>query len=360
MPTREGYYCYSTLDGSVRDMSPGRASPNEGPIRGLITAHTSYRGWRYAALYNGTDTYIGVGRPKREGEKIAGDFVWHFGLAKLANAQCHAMHITSLTSPPRLYYGLGTDTSFGIGYFKLPSMGDSPLLDSTYESVATGSITLGRDDWGKPGNRFQFLGCEMDVRGANVSNYVEVYVRLDGDAWTLLGRVDASGLHSLAAPSGRSWLCNTAQLRLNLTGVALGDLAVRSVVQRAARRYAVRDSIRTVLVCSDAAISRFNIPSRVSAAAQIEHIKNLQIGYPVSVVDYWTGSKRVRSMLVMPVKEQLVTQEGFDSPITAMEVMLLDLTAQQYEIPDYGSIGRLSGYSITDLIGTTVGGLADL
>jgi hypothetical protein len=115
-----------------------------------------------------------------------------------------------------------------------------------------------------------------------------------------------------------------------------------------------------VLVCSDAAISRFNIPSRVSAAAQIEHIKNLQIGYPVSVVDYWTGSKRVRSMLVMPVKEQLVTQEGFDSPITAMEVMLLDLTAQQYEIPDYGSIGRLSGYSITDLIGTTVGGLADL
>ncbi len=301
-PTVEGYYRYA--EGTAVDCSPGRGLPNESPIYGRITAHVQYKGWRFASVYNGTDSYIMCGRDREQGEDGIGPIIWHGALVKVTGQQVRGMWITTITSPPRLYWGAGAYVS----YVRLPANGDNPLTDSSgYRFAPSGSIWLSADEWGTTGTQWALTGLDFEAEGLSSTTYIDVYAALDHGAYSYVGRVQTSGRTTLWLPESSSWRFNRCSIRLDFTnGASTSTPKLRAVVGRAVQRPIERDIIQTRLFCSDEALTRFSIQTRRTGQDQLTQLKVMSEVGPVVLVDYWTGTRRSRRVLVRHVREQIV------------------------------------------------------
>ena len=71
--------------------------------------------------------------------------------------------------------------------------------------------------------------------------------------------------------------------------------------------------IQTTLVCSDALLSRYGIQMREAGQTMLDNLKGLDEYYPVTLDDWWTGTKRSRTVIVMPVNERIVGQKCEES-----------------------------------------------
>ena len=359
MPTVEGYWRYDSRQGTVYDCSPGRGLPNTSPVYGQVTAHAQHKGWRYICVYNATTatSYLMCGRDRESDEPGVGPMLWHGALASISG-QVTAMHITSLTTPPQVYLACGDH----VYWFILPAVGDNPQLSSAYAYSASGIFYLPKDDWGVPGTRWYFLGLDIDVQGATTTKYIEVYAKTATTGWVRLPtkgaaaaetdfRIDASGAYSITVPVQDYWLFNTLEIRLDFTngGATTSSPRVRAMTLHATRRPAVRDLIHTTIYCSDRVNSRFGIPTRKSGAVLVTHLKDRQITSPKVLKDWWTGSVRERNVLILPVQETVVKQEGDDAAEQALNVPIVDITPIDYVIPAYGTWGRLGAYTWTQL-----------
>ena len=336
--TVEAYYRYNPMSGEVWDCSPWRGLPNGSPIYGQVTADCEYMGWRYAFVYNGTDSYLMVGRPREPGEAGIGPYIWHGALAKLAGAPCNCAYISTATTNPRLYFGWGPD----VGYFRLPRNSDNPLADSEYRyTTSAASLYMPADNWGVPGGRWCLLGWEVENSGFGSLTYADFYVQLDGGSWQLVPRswssgVPTAGTHSLQNTgishlnmlASSDWRFTKLACRVDITNAfQTSTPKITAIVGKAEQRASMRDVILTTVLASDAPTGRLGATSRHTGRELITALKNMQTDVPITLVDYWTGTARTQTVLVRDAKEVLVEQEGDAPAMAGVELRLIVLTS---------------------------------
>ncbi len=364
MPTIEGYYRYNAHDGEVLDCTPGIGLPNESPIYGRITCQVQYKGWRYVAVYNGIDSYILCGRPREDGESGVGPMLWHGALYKLTHTstthQCEitAMWLTSLTTPPRLYFGArlyngdaDTDlTTYYVRYLRLPSNGDNPLLDSDYRYSLSGSVYLSADDWNSPGSLKDLSGFEIDNENVSSTTFVDIYAQLDhASGWQLVRSMQAPGRSTIGVPIEGDWLFRQVAVRLDITNQDYTNTPkIRSIVGKATRRPYTRDLIQTKVACGNEVPSRQGLYQELSGADVIARLKRLEISGSVLCSDYWTGEKRDLRVRLLPIKQGIVKQKNDEAALLALDLSMLVLDGNGQIPVTYTEEGGIYDTSVYD------------
>ena len=344
-PTVEGYYRYDPNDGVITDCSPGRGLPNESSIYGRVTAHVQHKGWRYVAVYNGTTSYIMCGREREGDEGGIGPYIWHGALYSVTG-QITCMHISGITSPPELWFGVGTS----VYYFRLPSTGDNPLQDTAYRyRTTTGSLYLPATEWNVPGTRWQLTGLEIENEGLTTTTYVDLYAKIGQGAWQLVQRADVAGRATIQIPMAEDWRFNRIAFRLDVTNPdSIATPKIHAIVGKAARRVSVRDLISTTVYCSDRVNSRLGVSTQLTGLDQLDHLKVLQTAGRVTCSDWWTGRQRDLTVLVMPIQESLVIQKGDDAADLTAQVTMAVLAGSGNPTSEQPNITALYDIAVYD------------
>lgn len=302
-PSAGGLFLYEPNTGQVSDVTPGKYLGNESPVYGRTTSVAQYRGWYYAIQYNGTDSYLVAGRDRQEGEPGHGPILWHGALARFASATAQGLFVNGQTTPPRLYGGSGANA----WYVRLPTNGDNALGDSSSRYAASGSTYFSADNFGAPADKHSLTGILFACEGFNTSTYGDVYVKIDGTNWVLLGRLQASGRVMVPVPTGGDWRFNTLAVRIDVTNASSTSTPkIRGISVWAHERLYTRDLIQTKVICSENVYSRRNIPTRKRGRTLLQRLQGLAVKGPVTLKD-WTGGKPVtQRVLVRPVPYQMV------------------------------------------------------
>jgi len=178
---------YKFLPGLVEASGLERETMNESPIRGPFKAFEVDGQWLFGALAVGNDTYIMVARDRR-GEPGLGPFILDTWLY-LSGKTCEAMLLSSLNSPPRMWFGHGND----IAYTKQSAGAGAPDVDgSEYEFTLSGNRLSSKyrfNDWGDKDYP------KVDLVGKNLiaARFWELLFSVDGGAFSNLD-VDGIGM----------------------------------------------------------------------------------------------------------------------------------------------------------------------
>ena len=271
--------------GKIYVVQPGYSLPNETPIRGIVTAMTQEGGWIVAAVYNGTDTYICWGRDLNEGETSVGPspMLWHGGLIRLEGLSCYLLHISNLTSPPRLWIGAGSASAgYNLRWCVLPRS-EHPLQDTEYRFSTTYSLYLAGQDWERaatPKNLLE-IQVEGDNHGAGVSS--AFYYNTEGGAYGLFGTAQSSPQSNLVPAS--EIIGRRIGFRIDGSGNATAGAVIRSILMRAAARVRTR-AIRTYqVVLSEGQGDNFRSPNLRDPQRVWDQLRNMESGSQVSVRD---------------------------------------------------------------------------
>ena len=54
----------------------------------------------------------------------------------------------------------------------------------------------------------------------------------------------------------------------------------------------------------------------------LTNLKALSTAAPVTLIDNWTGSNRSRTVIVYPVKEIMIQQDGYDAAVSAAQIRM--------------------------------------
>jgi len=326
----------------VRSAQPARDCLSENPVRGRITALAGDDRWLYAALYNGTDTYLLAGRETTEQEAPLGRLIWH-PLAKVAGKRCDAMHISGLwTNPtnPRLFLGAGAD----VAYIILPRDTDNPLADANCLFATSGHLCYSSNDSGVPATTKLYKSIEIDVEDADAYDYVEAFYRVDASGWTNAGRAATPGVTTFELdPYGIAG--KTLEVRLNLVLASnTGRVKVRPVVARAAERPKTVDVITAVIRCSDGLRRNDGSPERRTGAEMLAELWALpSLGQSVPLVDVVGGKRQV--LVQAPIDEREIEAESKKNPevlaTVAMTVFSTQPTASAWTVVQF-ALGGVS------------------
>ena len=302
--------------GSAGNLTPW-AMPTCRPVdvRGKITALQGTARWLYFAVQNADgDSYI-LKKDARTGAP-------HSWLDLGANA-CGVMATTSLfqvggTNYPLLYFGKGNN----VAYVVLPLHGDSPLDDPNCDFAADGTLDL---------PDMEFLFSDEDKIAFNVKvladdvvagqQYLEVYVSLDGAAYTLLGVANASPSTTI------KFATDTVVKRL---GLRLKLITADTALTPKLRGVAVKASLNPEL---------FTLWSMTLFAPQGstmlggQDLRNPQTvvsglwsaredGSPVNFADYWETAYVVR---IKRLTERHVFAEKSRAAEVELDVLLLEV-----------------------------------
>jgi len=214
--------------------------------------------------------------------------------------------------------GLSTGS---VAYVKLPSNGDNPLMDSNVAYAPSGSLYMPADDWQVGGMKWNLSTVILEAEGLSATTTVQVWERRDLGTWTSLGTVSTNGRTVINTTGDKRF--NRCELRLDVVnGASTSTPVIRVLVGRATRRPGVVDVVKTRVYASDAVLSRFGIPTRYTGQDLIDQLKTLDEYYPITLVDYWTGSKRTRTVLAMPIVERMTKQDGDDAAEQAIDLTL--------------------------------------
>jgi hypothetical protein len=180
------------------------------------------------------------------------------------------------------------------------------------------------DDYDVAGMRWNLQGVILETENMVTNSSVAVYERCDVGTWTLLTTITTAGRTVVNTTGDKRF--NRSGLKLVVTnGASTSTPIIRAVVGRAARRPAQQDVIYTTLFCSDNVLSHFGMPSRKSGKDQMDNLKTLDDYYPVTLIDYWSGTARSRTVLVMPVQERIaryVDDKGTTHAALAADVIM--------------------------------------
>lgn len=185
-------------NGLVQDVTPGYGLPVENPVRGACTALIDWGAWVIAAIYNGTDTYFCFGRDLRAGEPSVGPspMLWHPGVFYLSGAKCQWLHITGLTTPPRLYGGRGNN----VWWAPLPRT-ENPLQDGDLTFAISWSLFHAAQDWGITNADKDNTQQDFENDGAGTGATLAVYTAQNGGAYGLYGTVRLSPQAPIRPPA---------------------------------------------------------------------------------------------------------------------------------------------------------------
>lgn len=309
VPHLRGLLRYTDLGSSgfaVASVGPGR-NVAENPIHGVVTAIAGDDRWLYIALYLGSNTScILAGREATSEEEDSGPMVWHPILK--TNRYINTMHITGLTTPPRLFFGY----DLAIAYIILPQNIDNPRGDTGCRYATGGSLYLSAHDLQAPVTKKVFRSIEVQADNLSTTNYVTVYYKIDDAAtWTSAGTIKAG-------PQGTLELSTTGVsgykigVRLDWTqGSDSLPVIVKRVAVKASERPDTVDVITATVRLSD------NLPlrtagtcPRTAAAMQAELLALAELAQSVTLRDPAGTSYKV--LVQAPVTRQEAAQTGHD------------------------------------------------
>lgn len=190
MPTVRGLKMY--FGGQLFTAGPEVMSANDSEVKGRITSLGGDANWLYAALYNGTGTYILAGRAGRADDQYPGEFLWN--VVWYVTGGPYALHVSGLNNDPRLWLA----AQGALHYIKLGNALDNPLQDSTavYQSTATDYYPA--HDAGSPMVDKHFLELRVYAENLSYARYVTWSYRLDDETdWTPLGVTNQSPIQVL-------------------------------------------------------------------------------------------------------------------------------------------------------------------
>jgi len=317
-PTKAGLLLYDPASGTIDDITPGRALPNDSGIIGHCTAFAQFRAWTYTAVYDGTDSYIMAGRPREQGEPGYGSYVWHGALVKISSDKVTSMHISSLVSVPRLLFGLN---SGDVKSILLPSNGDNPLSDSSASFAASGSLYFGADDLGQGGMywNLETVVCETEMNHANST--VKVYDRRDLGSWTQIGSTITTSGRTVITPAADKRF-SRLELRFDLVnGVSTSTPVVRVLTPQALPRPSLRNITYATVVLDDEALSRMGVPIRSSAAELATALATYDSGAVYTLKHHWTGTEVSETVEVVSFDQRMAYQEDAKAAVYLADVV---------------------------------------
>lgn len=206
VPHVRGLYRYTP--GVVETIGIERELLNDSPINGRWKAFAVDGDWIYGALAVGSNTYIMIGREKRGGESNFSSIIWDTLL--YFTGTCQAMWLSSLSTNPRLYFGVGNNVSY-IELSASPGSVEYALTGSRY------STRIRFDDW----NPKDFPRVDLVGKHLSATKYWTLNYSIDGGDYSALDingatmKIIADGRQSFFLPT--TTVGREIQLRFDYT-----------------------------------------------------------------------------------------------------------------------------------------------
>lgn len=321
-------------------VTPGHGLPNETPIRGKITASTSYGAWQIVAVYNNADTYICWGRDIMQGDAGVSPFgygygygpspsaigpspmLWHGGIVFLPGQRCYLLYVSGLANPPRLWIGTGSSAggSYQLSWCILPRT-ENPLQDPEYRFANSWQFFVPGQDWGHPATPKQLL--QIDIEGDNLGagSMLVANVNAEGGPFTQFGVANVSPQSQLLA--AQPWTGRRIGLRLDGSGQSTTAAILRVLMPRAQIRVAVRPVRTYQLLLGEGNVDRFGGRDIQRAINDYRALQALQTGDICDLRDEFGESYPV--LVQPPVERQLLYLRGESGKGTAEPVLLVNL-----------------------------------
>jgi len=243
--------------GRITTVTPGHGLPNETPIRGKITAMTSYGPWIIAAVYNGTDSYIMWGRDIMQGDAGTSPFgygagygpspsaigpnpmLWHGALISLPNQICRMLSISGLTSPPRLWLGTyNTLTSTASVQWCIIPRTENPMQDIECTFATDWEVHIPGQDWTHPVTTKDLLQIDVQADGLNSTSTIDFAVAADDGSLQDFGTADVSPQCSVVGAD--DFFGRRLAICMDGHNPSYAPIAVRAIMLRAQLRPALR------------------------------------------------------------------------------------------------------------------------
>jgi len=195
---------YRFLPGLVESIGIERELMNESGLRGRFKAFATDNQWLLGLLSVSTFTYIMVARDRTEGEPGFGPMIWDTLSLLLATSQ--TLYPSTLTSPPRLWFGYGNN----VAYIRLSEGAGAPDVAGTGYRFATSGViarstskyTFG--DWEDK----DFPKVVLVGKNLTADRYWTLSYNLDGVGFSNLDidgnvmKMDSDGLKTFYLPLG--------------------------------------------------------------------------------------------------------------------------------------------------------------
>ncbi|KKM96112.1 hypothetical protein LCGC14_1181320, partial [marine sediment metagenome] len=193
---------YRFLPGLVESVGLEKELINESPIRGRFKDFSTDNQWLRGLLAVGSDTYIMVARDRSQGEPGFGPFIWDTWVF-LSGIASQAMHLSTLTTVPRLWFGSGNN----VAYVKLSDSAGAPDVDdSTYRFALSGNRFTHRYRFGDWRDKDYPKVVAVGKGTLSAARYWDVFFSVDGGAYSSTDidgntmRVNSDGLHTFFLP----------------------------------------------------------------------------------------------------------------------------------------------------------------
>jgi len=329
-------------------VTPGHGLPNETPVRGKVTASTTYGPWQIIAVDNGVDTYICWGRDIMQGDAGVSPFgygygygpspsaigpspmLWHGGMIVLPGQKCYLLTVSGLTSPPRLWLGTGAHAG---GSYQLQwcvmARTENPLQDVEYRFANAWSFYVPGQDWGHPATPKTLL--QVDVEGDNLGAGAQIVVNAnaEGGMYSRIGTANYSPQAQLAVQ--QPWDGRRIGFRLDGTNPSTSAAILRVLMPRAQIRVAVR-AVRTYQVLlGEGNVDRFGGRDITRAIDDFRFLQTLQTGDVCSLRDEF--GETYDALILPPVDRQLLYLRGESGKGTAEPVMVVTLRVKLLTAP---------------------------
>ena len=320
-------------------VTPGHGLPNETPVRGMITASTSYGPWQIIAIDNGVDTYICWGRDIMQGDAGVSPFgygygygpspsaigpspmLWHGGLIVLPGQKCYLLYVSGLTSPPRLFIGSGTPAgAYSVNWCILPKT-ENPLQDIEYRFANTWSFYIPGQDWGHPATPKQLLQVDIESDNTGAGAMLAVNVNAENGPWGQFGVANTQPQSSLFAM--QSYIGRRLGFRLDGYGTSTTPAIVRTFMPRAEIRVAVRPVRTYQILLGEGNLDRFGGRDITRAIDDYRTLQALQTGDICTFRDEF--GETYHALVQPPVDRQLLYLRGESGKGTAEPVILVTL-----------------------------------
>ena len=346
--------------GRITTVTPGHGLPNETPIRGKVTALSTYGPWVIGAIYNGQDSYIMWGRDIRQGDAGTSPFgygagygpspsaigpspmLWHGGLAVLKGELVRMLAISALTSPPRLWIGSWKPVG-STAHLRWCTIArtENPMQDSEYQFCSDWFFHITGEDWGHPVTAKDLVQIDVQADDLGPRAWIDFNVGVDGQPDIPYGRAEESPQTSVIGTAdvfGR-------RLAFTLEGTNVAGSpppAVRAIMPRAQVRPAIR-KVRTYdVLLGEGNVDRFGGRDITRPFADYALLEPLQWGGRVRLRDEFGRGYDV--LVLPPIQRKVIYLRGESGKGTAEPVIVATLTLKLLTEDPHVPVTRPVGY----------------
>jgi hypothetical protein len=307
--------------GAARTVGIEELGLNESELADVYpTAFAAFGSQFYVAYFNGTTTWICVGRRAADGDASGGSPFTITSVIDKFTGECRAMKISDLPTRTELFYGAGVN----VRYFPLAADGQP----YTYQTDHTAIVRFSPTDFDSPMTIKQFRSIECKGRNATANQAVTFKAGFDGGAENAVG----NAIEAFAAQyAQRFWTrgVNDSGRVFQLIAEMTTDsptvpVEIRDVVVDYEERPAMVSGAVVGLRFRDFD-SEGDVSSRNTAIEQYRLLEGYFDGPIVEVTDPWgeTYPARFYNYRQYGISQDVVTEQfrGEDPQMTAIVVI---------------------------------------